>query len=314
MNEFEKLDKEIENIKNKKRKLEEQIEKYNLDIREKQNQQADYYRDFFKNDNKEFILYDEFPGLEELKLYTKKYGWHFPISGTLNAKEVAELIKQFYQYERQKEYNILTIGVNQLDNSKEHGMIFSKIIPHIYFLIGTNKTLEPFYVFNGCYINDEEKQKIWYKLHYASDKDLISISLIEDYYDNSLDISCMTNSVDKKGRINYYDYLTSEYDSCSFGKNIDIFSKLNHITYNSTGVKDLISFDIAEADSFIANLLISICIYKNNNQIKELTTDDYNHIFDVLYREKVDIIGNMQKDIPKNLKYIPSKKEEVSYF
>lgn len=69
------------------------------------------------------------------------------------------------------------------------------------------------------------------------------------------------------------------------------------------GIQDLFSFYINEKDSFIANILVSICIYKYNNNIKELTSDNYNQIFENLYGEKVDIIGDAKKDIPRTLKH-----------
>ncbi len=67
-------------------------------------------------------------------------------------------------------------------------------------------------------------------------------------------------------------------------------------------------FDIHPLDTYIANVLISIVIYKRNNDIQELSSDDYNHIFSVLFGEKVNIVEEAQKDIPRKLIYVLNQK------
>ncbi len=71
----------------------------------------------------------------------------------------------------------------------------------------------------------------------------------------------------------------------------------------------MFSLHIHRNDSFIARILLSICIYKYNNGIVDLTSEDYNQIFETLYGEKVDIIGEVEKDFPRSLKYVPSEAE-----
>lgn len=330
MNNFLKLKEEREKLVQEKREAEEQARLIQQQLEDKINSKeiamAQYYEDFFmKRSHQDFRLYTRFPSTEALQMYMQKKNNKFPLlrEGILNAKELAEIIKQIYSYQRQQEYQIYTIGVTEKDTTKEHGFVFEKLVPHLYYLIGNQKTLEAFSEYNGHYMNNERKHdhngksfSIWYDLNYAREKDLISLPLkktLESVLSSK--IECFTGSPeDRKEVINYYDYCEKKYRHCMFSKDIQIFKDdLRNFAFTrgfyGYNIKDLFSFYIHRNDSFIARILLSICIYKYNNGIAELTSEDYKHIFETLYGEEVDIIQEAEKDIPRSLKYVPSNVE-----
>ena len=96
------------------------------------------------------MLHERFPSREMLKAYYKHI---FPLvaQGEFNSKELVEVIKQLYSLERQKEYTILTLGLVEKDSTKDHGWTSESLIPHLYFLVGNEKTLAPFKEYNGQY-------------------------------------------------------------------------------------------------------------------------------------------------------------------
>lgn len=320
MDKFLRLKEEREKLKQERREVETVLQKYDNDIVNKNREMAQYYADFFmKKSHQDFKLYTKFPSVEALQMYVNQKD-AFPLKeeGTFNAKELAEMIKQFYSYQKQQEYQIFTIGINEEDSYKEHGFTFCNLVPHLYYLIGNPKTLEPFLEYNGQFINKEKSFSTYYNIEYARKNNLVSIPLKPTWPKMQFsDIECLTGSImnDEKAAINYYDYYKKEYDCCFFDKNVEIFTNnLRHRAFKTSlygynGVKDLLSFYIHRNDTFIARILISICIYKHNNRITELTSEDYHHIFKVLYGEEVDIVGEAEKDITRSLKYVPSNAE-----
>lgn len=320
MSKFLDLKKEKEVLEQRKKEAEDMIKTYQSEMNKKKKEMSNCYQEFFdKKTNKEFVLYERYPSLEELKYYTY-ISDKFPLNdyGKLNAKELAEVIKQLYQFEKESEYNILTIGAVAQDGDRDS----VSLKPYLYFLIGNDKTLEPFQEYNGQFIND---YKLWYRLNYARSKDLISIPLERGYDRTNLtEMECLTgHPTDEKGVINYFDYLhgniwfpNMKYTStCAFSKFKQIFiynlrwHSFDKSYYSYKGIKDVLDFYVHIKDSFIAKVLISICIYKRNNQIDELTSEDYNHIFDVLYGKKVDIKKEVEKDITRSLVYVPNSRE-----
>lgn len=319
MDKFLKLKEEREKLEQRKREEETLLQKCEEDIANKNKEIAQYYADFFmKKSYQDFKLYTDFPSKEALQMYFNHYDT-FPLKyeGVFNAQELAEMIKQFYSYQKQQEYQIFTIGINEEKSYKEHGFVFSDLVPHLYHLIGNEKKLAPFKEYNGQFINNENKSSFWSDLEYIRENNLISIPTTRLYdLENSFPMECLTSSeYDKKERINYYDYIRKSPERCLFSKNIELFA--NNLRYRASqtglygynGIKDLFSFRIHRNDTFIASILLSICIYKYNNGIKELTSEDYNHIFETLYGEEVDIIKEAEKDIPRSLKYVPSNAE-----
>lgn len=317
MDKFLKLKEEREKLEQQKKEAETLIQKCEEGIANKNKEMGRCYADFFKcQTHQDFKLYTRFPSKEALQMYFK-YNAIFPLNeeGKFHANELAEMIKQFYSYQKQQEYQIFTIGVNEKKFNKDHGFDFYKLVPHLYFLIGNEKILAPFLEYNGQFINKEDFF-IWY-VEYYREQNIISIPLKNSYdLENPLSIECFTSSkYDKKDKINYYDYICKEYERCIFSKNIDLFANdlsyrvLHTGLYGYNGIRDLFSFNIHKNDTFIAKILLSICIYKYNNGIKELTSEDYHHIFETLYGEEVDIIKEVEKDIPRSLKYVPSNAE-----
>lgn len=190
-------------------------------------------------------------------------------------------------------------------------VFFSK--PHLYLMIGNDKTLEPYSEYNGKFVNTE---KLYLNISLTKGQNIINIEVDSDLH-NSIGIECLTGHIfDKENLLNYYNERYQQYMTFSASELKQIFSNnlrssLNYSGgYGIKGIKDVIDFNIHPFDSYIAKVLISIIIYKRNNNIQELTNEDYNHIFDVLFGEKVDIVGDSKIDIPKRLIYVPNEKSE----
>lgn len=306
-----KLTKEKKALEQKKKDLELQIEQNNLQYRSNIENIAQAYQNFYdKKTNKEFVLYERYPSIESLKLYLREISWRFPLYdfGVLNVKELVEIIKHIYQFKTGKEFEILTIGATE-----KHGIVFNySMQPHVYFLVGTEKSLGSFKKYNGMYVNSDRfyRDIYLYTYMFGYGKNLINIEIDSDH-GNSLGIECLTGSLfDKKGKINYSDDQGTFYDTFDGSINKQIFSgniisKLDDSDFK--GIKDVLDFDVHPFDTYIAKILISIVIYKRNNQIQQLTEKDYNHIFDVLFGEKVTILEDVEKDIPRQLIYVPGK-------
>lgn len=304
MNKIERLTKEIEDLKKQKIEAEKLIKNTESKISINNKEIANAYKEFFNNlTNKEFILYERFPSMKALDIF-RSYD-KFPLydEGILNAKELAEIIKHIYQFKTGKEYNILSIGVTETDGMPIYGGKVYQIVPHLHFIIGNDKTLEPYKEFSGKFINND---RLYSKIYlYAKGKDIINIELERDSK-NSLGINCLTEKFsDKDNEINYYDAQYNEYSYVGFDLHKRIF---NDSIHNPKGIRDVFNFEINTFDTYIAKTLISIIIYKRNNNIKELSDEDYNYIFDTLFNEKVNIVEDAKKDIPNELIYVPSEK------
>ncbi|MDD3453103.1 MAG: hypothetical protein PHN42_02340 [Bacilli bacterium] len=314
MDKIKKIRKQLEELQQQKLEAEKLVNETKKNIKQYELEMAQYYQDFFNSkNNKEFILYDRFPSLEMLKLHIKEISTVFPLYevGRLDVKELAELIKHFYQFQRGLEYDILTIGTTEYLGSPVYGGQSYSVIPHIYFIIGNNKTLEPFRKYNGQFINED---KIYTSIYLnARGKNIIAIELENTYESSKMNIECLTGKCsDNPGMINYYDYQDQCHNSFNVSTSKNIFDYYvqtrvhNNGYYGYKGIKDVLDFVPHISDTFIAKMLISVSIYKRNNNIEKLTSDDYNHIFDILFREKVDIKSQAKKDIPSQLVYVPN--------
>lgn len=315
MDKITALTKEIEYWELKKEEAKKLIEKSEEQCNLKYGEIAQAYQDFYiRKTNKEFVLYNDFPSLDALKTYLCRLSGKFPLHeyGTLNIKELAEIIKYLYQFKTGKEYQIFTMGAVELDGEPVYGgQVFSSK-PHLYLMIGNNKTLEPYSEYNGKFVNSN---KLYLNIYLdARGQSIINIEIDEDYK-NSMGIECLTGHIfDKPGLLNYYNECYYQYMTFDASEKKQIFSSnirssLNYSGgYKIKGIKDVLDFNIHPFDTYIAKVLISIIIYKKNNNIQELSNDDYNHIFDVLFREKVNIIEDSKKDIPRQLIYVPNEK------
>jgi len=172
--------------------------------------------------------------------------------------------------------------------------------------------------------------RLSYALEYCSRPSLVSIDLenlyttidtnqaidlesfIADNTARTFEVVWGHRMLNRPGCINYIDYRKNDrlkYHSTKMGKEKQIFSsRLLKKNNERVGINDVLSFYLHPNDTFIAKVLISIIIYKRNNQIIELTSEDYNHIFDVLYKEKVTIKEDVEKDFPRLLEFIPKKR------
>lgn len=312
MDKITRLTKELNTIQREKPEAEKCIE--TLDRQYQQNyleKITKAYYDFFdKKRNHEFVYYQKFPSIESLDIYSHNSSENFPLyhEGKLNVVELAEVIRHLYQFHTGKDYQILTIGTTETDIEPVYGGKAYHTIPHLNILIGNEEALAPYQELNGTYTNDDTN------IYFAHKKNLINIDTERYGGDNEFNIECLTGSIfDKKNKINYFNPTYEYYDSFrpSAEKQVfssDIAGNLRSSLCKVKGIKDVFDFQIHPSDSYIAKTLVSMIIYKRNNQIKNFSFEDYNHIFNVLYGENVDIIGDAEKDIPKQLRYIPNKK------
>lgn len=315
MDKFTALTKEIQYLKLQKKKAKKLIRRADEECDLKYGEMAKAYQDFYTcKRNKEFILYENFPNLNALDIYLRRISDKFPLHdyGNLNIKELAEMIKHLYQFKTGKEYNIFTMGATELDGSPVYGgQVFSSK-PHLCFMIGNNKTLEPFQEYNGKFVNSD---KLYHRIYLAAKgQNIINIEA-DEAYPNSMNIECLTHHIfDKPGALNYFNECYNQYMTFDLSLKKQIFSNnlLSSLNYSGgykmKGIKDVIDFNIHPFDTYIAKVLISTIIYKRNNGIEELSKEDYNHIFNTLFGEKVDIVEASKKDIPKQLTYVPSQK------
>ena len=311
MDEIYKLMKEKKALEQQRKNLELLIEENNLQYSSTIEDIAQAYQDFYdKKTNKEFVLYDRYPSIEVLKIYLRKSSQRFPLYdfGILNVKELAEIIKHVYQFKTGKEFEILTIGATEKHGTPVYGGQTFSLRPHLFFMVGNGESLSLFKEYNGMYVSSDKLYANIYLQAYG--RNIINIEVDRDYR-NPLGIECLTGSLfDEKGNINYSDDQGNLYDTFDGSINKQIFSKNIVSNLNSSkikGIKDVLDFKIYPFDTYIAKILISIVIYKRNNQIQQLTKEDYNHIFDVLFGEKANIVEDVEKDIPRQLIYVPSK-------
>lgn len=322
MDKIRRLQKEKENLKKEIEELKERITNLEKVSQSKNKEIADSYKAWFDNKrNTEFVLYEKYPSMNALTYYSSRYG-RFPLYdyGRLNVKELAEIIRHLYQFITNQEFNILTIGsIEDLD----------RVTPHVRFVIGNNKTLASYQQFNGTFSYDPFLD---YKLSSErEEQSLISIDLENlggyDKTSKAVDLECLTQDQDsfnianydpfdrdKKGYINYIDETQYLYKRkfTKMGLEKQIFSsevvRTSIYINRQKFINNVLDFAVHPNDTFITKVLISIIIYKRNNGIEELTEEDYNHIFDVLFKEKVTIKKDAEEDFPRTLKYVPKEK------
>lgn len=306
MNKISNLKKEIIELEKQKKNAEEQIKQIGIQKSEAYKNIALAYQQFYTDKtSKEFVLYDRFPSMYSLEIYLKNISRDHPLAeyGVFNAKELAEIFKHLYQFHTNKEHKIMTVGLVEDTGDRDT----YSITPHLLFLIGNNDILKKYEELDGKFT---ENDRLYSKIYLDKRKlGLTEIELNRDYR-NSVNIECLPSSYDKKNQINYYSKECDSFMPCGFDINKNVFSyniisTLEHSRVK--GIKDVFDFSFHHMDTYLARVLMSIIIYKKNNNIEELSTDDYNHIFGVLYGEKVDIKNDAEKDFGKSLIYVPNK-------
>jgi len=133
-------------------------------------------------------------------------------------------------------------------------------------MAGNNKTLELFEDFNGKFINQDE---VYNQIYFATGgKDMTLLELDRCYFHDmeSVGIECMTGSPnDITKKINYYDNEEKCYKAIDFALKGNVFDQKPLSIINRgklKGIKDVLSFPIHVSDTFLAKILISVCMYK----------------------------------------------------
>ncbi len=322
LNQKELLFQEIEILKNQQKeeylKAQQRYLEYQRKIQYKTQQLEELMRPAQKIKRAvPFQLYKDAPTLKTLLAFEMR-GWRsipYYSGGNFDVKELAEMIKQIYQFEKNEEYEILVMGLLDQQIEIKHKDILHKeekivVVPKLYVLVGKKKLISRFEEFNGHFITSNQFASIRSIVENAHGKDLVILSINKtEKLNEALDLECVTGSIeDKQGYMNYFDSVENMHCSCLFNKYQQIIIsdlsqlKINgrhHFRYN----KDLLNFEVYQDDRFIGDILTSICIYKKSNKLWNLTSDDYNHIFETLYKKSVDIINLAQRDFPKSLEY-----------
>lgn len=314
MNKPKNIEEEINLLKMKKNDLLNESKRINLELEEvrkelveKEKKYSNFYFDFFKSKKrKEFVLYEKYPTYNEIYAYHNRFPNH-PVAhyGYFNIKELAEVIKLLYSFKKQEEYKVLTFGNAKVVHTGPED-VDRQIDPCIYFLIGNDKSLSSYQEFNQTFSYKEnydfENKKIY---------NLIGLECSKSTYRGCNELGIVTEfpHIYNGDGINYYDSLNDCSVCLKMFDTIGIFKLLNEykLKNNYQGIKDTLSFPIHIKDSFIAKALISMVIYKKNIGKNELSNEDYRYIFRELFNEDVDVALEIEKDIPKVLKYVPNK-------
>lgn len=289
----------------------QQRDKKQKDTLKKVIESGDKYTQFFlEKDSKKFVLYHEFPSLGEILDYyfQKSFLAEHPIQeyGRFDIRELAELIKYLYSFYYQEEYRILTFGYLEKSMYQVNEGVFSQLKPNLCFLIGNDRSLEQYDSYRNLFLETEQKFNFLKKK-----KSLICLKPYVGTIRDTLGITCKGMDMDPMNGIGYYDVLTEEY---KFSKYLSSFSLFCDSFYQKledySGIWDTLSFGIHEQDRFLADALISIAIFKKNQEKVILSNEDYQYLFYEMFRDnRVNIKKAIEKEIPKTLKYVPSNKE-----
>lgn len=320
MSNFAILEEEISRLTKEKEELirvmENELHYRDIKIRKYREDMMNCYPNFFKKkNNKNFEFIHDFPTKKEVQIYEESGDFAHPLAsyGDFSIKELAEVIKLLFSYQKQEEYKIITFGTMTPESHIKPNY------PALFLLIGNEKSLADYYFLNGTFQGDLEKNLAI--IQSKKIPNLIALQARESYEENTLGICCNIDRVtdNKKEGIHYYhDWL--QIPCCSFYS--ECFNIFNNCLTNFSsyeGIQDTLSFKVHIEDKFLAEMLLSIAIYKKNNgliyqqnqDVKDLMDGHYQEIFKILFNE--DNIENIQKmvkkDIPKTLRYIKKNNE-----
>ncbi len=292
------------------------------EIKEKlENEGYKYNRYFSRSRSKEEFKLHKLPSNASLKayldFYDEYYKKHFnsdyyenhttthPLDWGYVSKfdfdELAVLIKMLYQFQTGKECAILKFG-----NAVEVPALVN-VFPKFYYLIGTKPMLEKYAEYNGSYYEKLNKFNI-----NKAKEGLIIIPETTDYriFDS---YNIRTDNVKT---FEYYEYKYAGVNVLAvFDKYENIFKdNLKEISSKIKTHRDILVPKISLKDNFISNILYSIMIYKYNKNIKTLTDQDYNIIFNTLYHENVNSFSEqVTENTPKILTYVKDEKSREKF-
>ena len=266
-----------------------------------------------KTNQGKFVDIKKFPTTEEIRSFYQygspkitddilmyEYGW-------FDIKELVVIIKLLYSLKKQKEYRILTLATIDVEYK---GLEVSdmEFVSYMNFLIGPDKRVKYLDKCNGKYydkyflegnILDEfnaNRHQNFVRLKQKGKRER----------DNSLGINfegddCVKNYLqynDGSSHWPRYACFSSDYNifDSYFG---EVIRKLDKEPRSK--VCSLLSFSLDLQDAFIARVLFSIVVYKKKINKFILTNDDYKYIFYELFREDVDVLDVVDREIPKVL-------------
>lgn len=295
-------------------------EKYKIDLRassrrveELRKSIKDSYPKFISDSIKEspnkFVYKERFPTTEEIRSFYQ-YGDINNISlydyGWFDIKELAAIIKTLYSLKKQKEYSIVTLA-----NLEEEyfGPVISdrKIVPYLNFLIGLDQ--KHIAEYNGKYFDEPSLEgNILDKYNFDRHQGLVRLKQDRKYDKKFKSFEFNSEGVIAIHPISWYlDPLINWNDNTAFFSQYNIFDKysgevirrLDNEPRKNIGA--LLSFSLDFQDNFIAKTLMSIVIYKKKTNKLELDNNDYKYIFYELFKEDVDVLDIVDKEIPKVL-------------
>lgn len=300
------LNKEAELLLKKEKEQSFSEEKSGID------KQNGYEAFFEKQTSKSFVLCDHFPTCAELQNYYFEHSFlaDHPIQdyGNFSIKELAEIIKVLYSLQRQREYQVLTFGYLEKGQICLKEGVFDQLKSHLCLFIGNEKTLDRYRKYQNSFLEVIPS----FDLKELTNPDLVVLSALEGTIRHTLDIRCSAqngNCFDLG--IEYYNYLKGCYEVAKYLDNISIFDRYFYQKIrNYRGIQDTLSFFVHQNDKFIAEVLISMAIFKKNLGKRELSNEDYRYIFKQMFSEAtVNIDKEVRREIPKVLKYIPRDRD-----
>lgn len=269
-----------------------------------------------KNNPNKFIDIKKFPTTEEICSFYRygfpkitddilmyEYGW-------FDIKELAVIIKLLYSLKKQKEYGIITLA-NLEEECFGPEDSDKRIIPYINFLIGPDKKQKYLSEYNGKYfekLSMEDNLLDVFKMDRHQDFVRLKKSEVRNGDNRFASLGIEFEGVLGTYPVfRYFDPTINWNVNATFSSSYNIFdSYFGEVVRKldkepRAKVSGLMSFSLDLQDAFIARTLFSIVVYKKKMNKFILDNDDYKYIFYELFKEDVDVLGVIDKEIPKVL-------------
>ena len=264
------------------------------------------YSSFFAGkDLNKMVVYEQFPKLDDIIDYYSNKGWNaeHPLKeyGKFDIRELMIVIQYLYSFYQNEEYQSMLFGYLEKQAFRVAEGIFEELKPNLYFLVGSEKSLEEYQCYRNCFLESNHGFDFQRKnLH------LIGIPAREGTITDQLGIRSGIEHQKKNGFC-YYDYLKEEYQTLKYLSQVNIFDDCFYQKIrNYSGIEDTLSFSIHHEDDFIAKALISIAIFKKNHHKVRLTSEDYQYIFYEMFQDRsIRVEKEIERKVPKTLKYVP---------